>query len=104
MQAFSFRRIFQALLIPVLAVFTALVVGAIIMLIFGDNPLQAYAGLFKGAFGAPKDWAETIRRMTPLILTGLSVAVAFKAGLFNIGASGPVHHRHRLLRGGGRQF
>jgi general nucleoside transport system permease protein len=88
MKAFSFRRIFQALLIPVLAVFTALVVGAFLMLIFGDNPLQAYAGLFNGAFGAPKDWAETIRRMTPLILTGLSVAVAFKAGLFNIGASG----------------
>jgi simple sugar transport system permease protein len=71
-----------------LAVFTALVVGAVIMLIFGDNPLQAYAGLFNGAFGSASDWAETIRRMTPLILTGLSVAVAFKAGLFNIGASG----------------
>jgi simple sugar transport system permease protein len=88
MQAFSFRRLFQALLIPALAVFTALLLGAIIMLIFGDNPIQAYAGLFSGAFGSAREWAETIRRMTPLILTGLSVAVAFKAGLFNIGASG----------------
>ncbi len=88
MQAISPRRVFQALLIPALAVFTALVVGAVLMLLFGDNPLEAYTGLFQGAFGAAKDWAETIRRMTPLILTGLSVAVAFKAGLFNIGASG----------------
>lgn len=88
MQALGPRRIFQALLIPALAVFTALVLGAIIMLIFGDNPIQAYQGLFSGAFGSPREWAETIRRMTPLILTGLSVAVAFKAGLFNIGASG----------------
>lgn len=82
------RRIFQALLIPILAVLTALVLGAIIMWVFGDNPLQAYQGLFSGAFGSAREWAETIRRMTPLILTGLSVAVAFKAGLFNIGASG----------------
>ena len=88
MQAIGPRRIFQALLIPALAVFTALVLGAIIMLIFGDNPIQAYQGLFSGAFGSAREWAETIRRMTPLILTGLSVAVAFKAGLFNIGASG----------------
>ena len=82
------KRIFQSLLIPALAVFTALIVGAIIMWLSGDNPIEAYIGLFQGAFGRPQDLAETIRRTTPLILTGLSVAVAFKAGLFNIGASG----------------
>lgn len=88
MSSTSPRRIFQALLIPLLAVITALIVGAVIMLIFGDNPLAAYRGLFDGAFGSPRGWASTVRKMTPLILTGLSVAVAFKAGLFNIGASG----------------
>ena len=82
------QRIFQSLLIPALAVVTALLVGAIIMWLSGDNPIEAYIGLFQGAFGRPQDIAETIRKMTPLILTGLSVAVAFKAGLFNIGASG----------------
>ena len=82
------RRILDALLIPALAVFTALVVGGIIMFIFGDNPIAAYRGLFGGAFGDARGWAATVRKMTPLILTGLSVAVAFKAGLFNIGASG----------------
>uniref|UniRef100_A0A540VFG1 ABC transporter permease n=2 Tax=Litorilinea aerophila TaxID=1204385 RepID=A0A540VFG1_9CHLR len=58
------------------------------MAIFGDDPVRAYQGLFSGAFGNGRAWSTTIRKMTPLILTGLSVAVAFKAGLFNIGASG----------------
>lgn len=88
MNASTLRQIGQSLLIPVLALLTALVIGAVIMLIFGDNPIQAYQGLFTGAFGNARGWATTIRKMTPLILTGLSVAVAFKAGLFNIGASG----------------
>lgn len=82
------RRLIRPLLIPALALLTALVVGAIIMLLFGDPPLKAYKGLFEGAFGDPKAWARTIRKMCPFILTGLSVATAFKAGLFNIGASG----------------
>ena len=84
----SVRRLLRPMLIPVLALFTALVIGAVIMWIFGDPPLKAYKGLFEGAFGDPKAWARTIRKMSPFILAGLSVAVAFKAGLFNIGASG----------------
>ncbi len=58
------------------------------MWIFGDDPITAYRGLFKGAFGDGKAWARTIRKTIPFVFTGLSVAVAFKAGLFNIGASG----------------
>ena len=88
MGSISPRKIGQALLIPALAVVTALIVGAAIMLLSGDDPLSAYRGLFSGAFGSARGWATTMRKMTPLILTGLSVAVAFKAGLFNIGASG----------------
>ncbi len=83
-----YRRIFRGLLIPVLALLTALVAGALVMHLSGDNAQDAYIGLFKGAFGSAKGWAATIRKMIPFILTGLSVAVAFKAGLFNIGASG----------------
>ncbi len=82
------RQLSQTLLLPILALITALVLGAVIMVLFGDNPLEAYNGLFAGALGNARGWASTIRRMTPLILTGLSVATAFKAGLFNIGASG----------------
>ncbi|MEM7128181.1 MAG: ABC transporter permease [Chloroflexota bacterium] len=86
--ASTIKSLFNSLLIPILALVTALVVGAIVMLTFGDNPLEAYRGLLLGAFGNDKAWARTIIKMTPLILTGLSVAVAFKSGLFNIGAAG----------------
>ncbi|MEZ4869848.1 MAG: ABC transporter permease [Caldilineaceae bacterium] len=82
------RRLGQALLLPFLALLTALILGAVIMLLFGDDPIKAYQGLFSGAFGSARGWATTVRKMTPLILTGLSVTIAFKAGLFNIGASG----------------
>jgi len=82
------RRNLQPILIPALALLTALVIGAIVMWLFGDDPISAYQGLFRGAFGNASAWSATVRKMTPLILTGLSVAVAFKAGLFNIGASG----------------
>ncbi len=81
-------RTLRTLLIPFLALLLALLLGAIVMLIFGDDPLLAYTGLFQGAFGDGRAWSTTIRKMIPFTLTGLSVAVAFKAGLFNIGASG----------------
>ena len=81
-------RIMRALLIPLLALLAALLAGAIVMLLSGDDPLAAYSGLFQGAFGDGKGWARTVRKTIPLILTGLSVAVAFKVSLFNIGASG----------------
>ena len=76
------------LLITFLALLTAFAAGAVVMLAFGDDPILAYQGLFQGAFGSGRAWSVTIRKMIPFILTGLSVAVAFKAGLFNIGASG----------------
>lgn len=88
MGSISLRKVGRSLLFPFLAVVTALIIGAIIMLVSGDDPVSAYRGLFSGAFGGARAWAATIRKTTPLILTGLSVAVAFKAGLFNIGASG----------------
>lgn len=82
------KRIFTSLFIPLLALIAALVAGAIVMWLSGDDPIAAYKGLFLGAFGNERAWSRTLIKVTPLILTGLSVAVAFKAGLFNIGASG----------------
>ncbi len=81
-------RITHPLLVPLLALFTAFAAGAVIMLLSGENPLAAYAGLLQGAFGSLGAISRTLRTATPFILTGLSVAFAFKAGLFNIGASG----------------
>ena len=62
------RALLRPLVTPALAILTALIIGAIVMLLSGDNPLQAYFGLFKGAFGSAKGWAQTIRKMTLSIL------------------------------------
>ncbi len=74
------RRLGRAILIPVLALLTALAIGAMVMAIFGDDPVRAYQGLFSGAFGNGRAWSTTIRKMTPLIRTGLSVAVDLPTG------------------------
>ena len=76
--------------IPVLSVLLALVFGAIFVLLSGNDPIKAYAALVQGAFGTPYDVTETIVSAIPLVLTGLSVAVAFRTGLFNIGAQGQL--------------
>ncbi|HTE45464.1 MAG TPA: ABC transporter permease, partial [Gemmatimonadaceae bacterium] len=76
--------------VPALAVFTAMVVGAILIAVAGGDPLAAYAGMFEGSLGSPRAVAETLVWSTPYILTGLSVALAFQGGLFNIGAEGQL--------------
>lgn len=78
------------ILVPIIAVLIGLLAGAIIMLIYGHNPIKGYIALWNGAFGDVYFFGETIRQTTPLILTGLAVAFAFRAGLFNIGAEGQV--------------
>lgn len=78
----------RPLVIPVLAMATAFLLGAVIMLLSGDNPVDAYQGLVRGALGSAEAVSRTMRTATPFILTGLSVAFAFRAGMFNIGASG----------------
>ena len=79
------------ILIPFLAVFTALAVGAILIWATGASVIDAYMGLFEGMFGSWRAFADTCVASTPYILTGLAVAVGFKAGLFNIGAEGQLY-------------
>ncbi|WP_047151005.1 ABC transporter permease [Aneurinibacillus tyrosinisolvens] len=74
--------------ISLIAVILGMLVGAVIMLISGFNPIDAYSALWNGIFGSPYRFGETLRQVTPLIFTGLSVAFAFRTGLFNIGAEG----------------
>ena len=76
--------------IPVISVLVALVLGALFVLISGNNPIQAYAALLLGAFGSPYDVTETLVIAVPLTLSALAVAVAFRTGLFNIGAQGQL--------------
>ncbi len=127
------RRIFQPLLLPVLAVFTGLVIGAVVIIISdanviaayrnffhdplaallatGESVVTAYGALFSGSLGNPVDvvqgfityfssgnskdlllafypLTESLATVTPYIFAGLAVALAYKCGLFNIGAEG----------------
>ncbi len=81
----------SGIVVPILAVFSALVVGAFIIGITGADWYAAYVGLWEGAFGSPRALADTVVRSTPFIICGLGVALAFKAGLFNIGAEGQLY-------------
>ncbi len=79
------------LLIQILSVFSALLVGAIIIKIIGGSPVSAYRALILGSMGNIKAVWETLVKATPLILTGLSFAYAARAGLINIGAEGQLY-------------
>jgi len=78
-------------LVPVFAVFTALLLGALMIGLTGGDWLAAYTGLFQGALGSPRALADTVVRATPFIISGLAVALAFKSGLFNVGAEGQLY-------------
>lgn len=84
------RSALDAMLIPFLAILTAVVLGGIIIVSVGGNPILAYAGLIQGSFGSAKALSETSVWATPYIFAGLAVALAFKGGLFNIGAEGQL--------------
>jgi ABC-type uncharacterized transport system permease subunit len=84
------KRVWIAIRIPVVAVLLSLLIGAIVLLISGANPLVAYLALLKGAFGSQAAIQRTLEKATPLVFTGLAVAFAFKGGLFNIGAQGQL--------------
>lgn len=78
----------RAALVPVLAVLAAMVVGMILIYAIGYDALYAYTALINGAIGSSSAIGTTLLRATPIILTGLSVMIAFRAGLFNIGGQG----------------
>lgn len=78
----------QQISVPLISVFLGIVLGAIIMLIFGYDPIWGYEGLFNSAFGNLKNIGEIFRAMGPLILVALGFSVASRAGFFNVGLPG----------------
>jgi len=94
---------FNSLLLTVLAIISALIVGAFVIVLsdlealrtgnFGrsfSDVANAYSALITGSLGSLRAISDTINNSTPFILTGVAVAVAFRAGLFNIGATGQM--------------
>ena len=77
---------------PITATFIAIALGflvaAVLLAVAGYDPGASFAALFEGVFAKPKYISNTIIKAAPIILTGISVAFAFKTGMFNIGAEG----------------
>jgi ABC-type uncharacterized transport system permease subunit len=84
-------KILREILSPLIAVIAAFIVGGAIILALGDNPFEAFGLLLSNSFGSVKDIGWTLHYATPLIFTGLAVAVAFRCGLLNIGAEGQIY-------------
>lgn len=76
---------------PIAAIAAALAVSGILIVLAGVNPLEAYAAMVQGSVGSANALAVTGVRMTPILLTGLAVAISFRAGLFNIGGEGQLY-------------
>jgi simple sugar transport system permease protein len=75
---------------PLLAVLVAFVVGGVLILVTGHEPITAYRAMFEGAFSGKRAIAETLIYTAPLLLGGLAFAVAYRASLFNIGIEGQL--------------
>lgn len=84
-------KFLRELLFPLAAVAAAFVVGGIVVLAVGDNPFSTYTLLIGSALTWPDGIGYTLFYATPLIFTGLAVAVAFRCGLLNIGAEGQLY-------------
>lgn len=79
------------LLVPVIAVILSFLVGALFILAIGSNPILVYGQMFGECFGTGYGFAQVLQKTTQLIFTGLAVALAFRVGLFNIGAEGQLY-------------
>lgn len=81
---------FLNFLIPLISFLLALLFNALILILFGIDPLQAYAVMVKGSLGSTYAITETLVKAIPLMLTGLGVSIAFHMHFWNIGAEGQL--------------
>jgi simple sugar transport system permease protein len=86
----AWRHAAEALAIPIGALAAAMVVFGIFTAALGQNPLEIYALIYKGAFASAFSWQNTLSRAAPLVLTALCVALPAQAGLMVIGGEGAV--------------
>lgn len=75
---------------PLISIILSLIIGAVFIALVGQNPFEVYTKMFADTLGNTYGLGQVLFKATPLILTGLSVAFAFRAGLFNIGAEGQM--------------
>ncbi len=73
---------------PILGVIIGLLIGAVLILIAGRDPISSYASMAQGALGGSRQITETILKAAPLLLVGLGLTVAFRTRVWNIGGEG----------------
>ena len=78
----------DVILIPLISVLLALIASGFVVLYIGESPLEAMLVMIRGAFGSAYGWGYTLYYATNFMFTGLAVAIAFHARLFNIGGEG----------------
>ncbi|MGQ9557265.1 MAG: ABC transporter permease [Desulfurispora sp.] len=78
-------------LVPVAAVFLALLLGAVFLSLTGQKPLAVYRAMFGGALGSAYGLSETLVKAIPVMLCALGISLAFKMQLWNIGAEGQLY-------------
>ncbi len=83
-------QVMRSLVQPLLAILVGLIAGAVAIAIVGGSIIETYGEMWKGAFGSFYFFTNTLSRATPIILIGLGVALAFRAGFFNLGAEGQM--------------
>src|ERR1041384_2296406 len=81
----------EVLLLPLLNVVVAFLIGGLIVLAVGQNPLQAVGIMLYGAFGYGSGFGYTLYYTTDFVFAGLAVSLAYHAGLFNIGPEGQAY-------------
>ena len=84
------RRRILAYSVPILAVLGALVIGAIMLIALGADPIKGFSKLLSGAFGSTSALTETALKATPLLFVGVGITIAFRANVINIGGEGQM--------------
>ncbi len=85
------KNLIIEILIPIFAVLLSLIISDILIIIYKQSPLKVYKILIEGTILNPYGIGQVLFKTTPLIFTGLAVAFAFHAGLFNIGCEGQLY-------------
>jgi len=78
----------DAILVPLFSLILAGILSALVIIAIGESPVEAVTYMVKGAFGSTNGWGYTLYYATNFMFTGLAVAVAFHARMFNIGGEG----------------
>ncbi len=85
------RRLIIEALPPILSLLAALLVAALIILALGENPVTVYRALLFEPLSSLRTFGRVLEVLVPLLLSGLAVAVAFRAGVFNLGVEGQLY-------------